>query len=272
MPQQGSRAMVLASVALPPAQPARCGGQAIRGRGQTVRGESQPARGRPRGVGRGGRAQPHFYTFLARLEAKSSNVVITEIIPFCHRYSSVLFDPGSTYSYVSSYFASYLIVPRDSLSASVYVSTLVGYAIVVDRIYRSCVGTIRSLETNVYLLFLDMVDFDVILGMDWLLPYHAILDCHIKMVTLSISRFPLLERRGTPRHSTSRVISYVKARRMVENGCLAYLAYIHDSSPEVPSMDSVLVVREFPEVFLVDLPGIPPDKDIDFFIDLARGT
>ncbi|XP_070045852.1 uncharacterized protein [Nicotiana tomentosiformis] len=165
----------------------------------------------------------------------------------CHIDASVLFDSGSTYSYVSSYFASYLVVPRDSLSAQVYVSTPVGDSIVEDRVYRCCVITIGSLETSVDLLRLYMVDFDVILFMDWMLPYHAILDCHAKMATFAMRGLPRLEWRGTPGQSSSMVISYVKARRMVGNGCLAYLAYVHISSAEVPSMDSVPVVREFPE-------------------------
>ncbi|XP_070039562.1 uncharacterized protein [Nicotiana tomentosiformis] len=145
------------------------------------------------------------------------------------------------------------VVPRISLSAPVYVSTPVGGAIIVDRVYCSCVVTIGSLETRDRLL-LDKVDFDVILGIDWLSPYHAILDCHAKTVTLALPRLPLLERRGTPGHSTNRVISYVKARHMVEKECLVYLAYIHDSSAEVPFMDSVPVIHEFPEVFFADLP------------------
>ncbi|XP_070037244.1 uncharacterized protein [Nicotiana tomentosiformis] len=152
---QGSRAMVLAPVAEPPAQPARGRGQAARGRGQTVR---------------------------------SGGIVLV-----CSRDASVLFDPGSTYSYVSSYFASYLVVPRDSLSAPVYVSMPVGDDIVVDRVYRSCVVTIGSLETRVDLLLLNMIDFDVILGMDWLSPYHAILYYHTKMMTLALQGLPLLE-------------------------------------------------------------------------------
>lgn len=67
---------------------------------------------------------------------------------------------------MSSYFASYLVMSRDSLSAPVYVSTPVGDTIIIDRVYRSCVVTIGSLETRVDLLLLDMVDFIVILGMD----------------------------------------------------------------------------------------------------------
>ncbi|XP_070034630.1 uncharacterized protein [Nicotiana tomentosiformis] len=117
-----------------------------------------------------------------------------------------------------------------------------------------------------------MVDFDVIFGMDWLPPYHAILDCHAKTVTLAMPRLSRLEWRGTLGHSTSKIISYVKARRMVEKGCLTYLAHICDPSAEAPSLDLVPVVREFPKVLPADLPGIPPDRDIDFCIDWAPRT
>ncbi|XP_070029922.1 uncharacterized protein [Nicotiana sylvestris] len=148
----------------------------------------------------------------------------------------------------------------------------VGDSIVVDRVYRSCMVVIGSFETSVDLLLLDMVDFDIILGMDWLSPYYAILDCHAKTVTLALPGLPHLEWRGTPSHSTSKVISYMKAQRMVDKRCLAYLAYVRDSSDEVSSMDSVPVVHEFLEVFLVDLPGMPLGRDIDFCIDLAQST
>ncbi|XP_070019809.1 uncharacterized protein [Nicotiana sylvestris] len=117
-----------------------------------------------------------------------------------------------------------------------------------------------------------MVDFDVILGMGWFSPYHAILECHAKTVTLAMQRLPRLEWRRTHGHSIGRCISYVKAQNMVEKGCLAYLAYIHDPSAEVPSMDSVSVVCKFPEVFPIDLPGMPPDWDIDLSINLDWGT
>ncbi|XP_070019871.1 uncharacterized protein [Nicotiana sylvestris] len=263
----------------PPAQPARGKGQGARGRGQPARGRGQDFRGggqliggHPRDIVQGGGAQPQCYAFPAKPEPESSAVVIAGTVSICSRDASVLFDLGSTYSYVSSYFASYLVMPRDSLSAPVYISTSVGYSIVVDRVYRSYVIVIRGLETRVDLLLLDMVDFDVILGMDWLSRYHAILDCDAKTVTLALPGLPRLEWRGTPGQSTSRVISYVKARRMIEKGCLAVLAYVRDSSAEVPSMDFVPIVREFLEVLPADLPGMPPDRDIEFYIDLAPVT
>ncbi|XP_070057880.1 uncharacterized protein [Nicotiana tomentosiformis] len=63
-----------------------------------------------------------------------------------------------------------------------------------------------------------------------------------------------------------------QAQRMVEKGCDAYLAYVRDVSVDTPIVESILVVRDFHDVFPVDLSGMPPDRDIDFGIDLLPGT
>ncbi|XP_070034885.1 uncharacterized protein [Nicotiana tomentosiformis] len=150
------------------------------------RGGEQVGRGRPRGGGQSGRAPARFYAFPAILDAVASDGVITSIFSICDRDASVLFDPGSTYSYLSSLFAHFLGIPRESLGTHVYVSTPIGNYVVVDHIYRSCTVTFYCYETREDLLLLDMTDFEIILGMNWLSPYHVILDCHAKIVTLVI--------------------------------------------------------------------------------------
>ncbi|XP_070045427.1 uncharacterized protein [Nicotiana tomentosiformis] len=182
--------MISASIASPPARPARGGGQVAQGRGQSVRCGGQSVRRLPMGREQVGGAQPHCYAFPARPKAESYDIVIIGIISVYHRDASVLFDPGSTYSYMSSYLASHLSMPRTALDVPVLMSTLVGDSIVVDQVYRSCINTINGFDTVVDLLLLNMVDFEVILGMDWLSPYHAILDCHDKTVTLAMTRLP----------------------------------------------------------------------------------
>ena len=59
---------------------------------------------------------------------------------------------------------------------------------------------------------------------------------------------------------------------MIGKGCLSYLAFMSDVSAETPNIDSVPVVRDFPDVFPADLPGMPPNKDIDFGIDMVLDT
>ncbi|XP_070045349.1 uncharacterized protein [Nicotiana tomentosiformis] len=165
--------MVATLSAAPPAQPAKGGGRV--------------GKGLPR---RGGQAR--FHAFPGIMEAAASDAVITGVVPICHRGASVLLDSGSTYSYVSSYFALYLEISLDSLSFHVYVSTHVGDSIIVECVYRSRLVVIGGFETRVDLLLLCIIDFDVILGMDQLSPYHVILDCHAKTMTLAMPGLPRL--------------------------------------------------------------------------------
>ncbi|XP_070049541.1 uncharacterized protein [Nicotiana tomentosiformis] len=183
----------------------------------------------------------------------ASDVVITCTVSVCHREASILFDPGSTYLYVSSYFAHYLDLPSESLVSPVCVSIPLGDIITVDHVNRSCVVTIEKLETRVDLLLLSMVDFDVILGMDLLSPCYAILNSRIKTVMLAMPGLPKVEWRGSLDYVPNRVISYLKTQRMVGNGCLSYLAFVRDVDTYTPFIDSVPVVRDFSDVFPADL-------------------
>ena len=138
--------------------------------------------------------------------------------------------------------------------------------------YRSCLVSLAWYDTWVDLIILGMVDFDVIFGMDWLSPYNVVLDCNAKTVTLAMPGIPRIEWKSASGSNPSKVISFIRAQKLVERGCLSYLAFIRDTSVEPPSMDSVPVVHEFLDVFPSDLPGVPPNRDIDFAIDLEPGT
>ena len=152
------------------------------------------------------------------------------------------------------------------------VSTPVGESVIVEKVYRSCLVTFMGSNTHVDLVILEMVDFDVILGMTWLSPNFAILDCNAKTVTLAkLEKDPLVWE-GDYTSTPVRIISFLHAKKMVRKGCLAFLAHLRDDTTQVPSIESVSVVREFLDVFPADLPGMPPDRDIYFCIDLEPGT
>ena len=73
---------------------------------------------------------------------------------------------------------------------------------------------------------------------------------------------------STPIH----IISFLNAKRLVSKGYLAFLEHLRDDTSQVPSIESVSIVREFLDVFHADLPSMPPDRDIHFCIDLDPGT
>lgn len=82
---------------------------------------------------------------------------------------------------MSTYIASSLDMLCESLYLHVHVSTLVGDSIVE---YRLCVVTLMRYDAQTNLKVLNMIDFDAILEMNWLFPYHAILNCHNSFPTL----------------------------------------------------------------------------------------
>lgn len=108
--------------------------------------------------------------------------------------------------------------------------------------------------------------------MYWLSSYHDILDCYAKTIRLAMPGRPRIEWIGLRGSYPSKVISYTQAQKLIDIGCLAYFAFIRDTIVEARSMDSILMVCEFSNVFSIDLPRVSPDKDIDFDINLKSGT
>ncbi|KAH0679995.1 hypothetical protein KY290_022105 [Solanum tuberosum] len=147
------------------------------------------------------------------------------------------------------------------------VSTLVGEYILAERVYRDCVITINHKDTMADLVELDMVDFDVILGIDWLHACYASMDCKTRVVKFQIPNEPVIEWSSSSIVPKGRFISYLKARKLVSKGCIYHLVRV-----EVPPIQSVPILREFPEVFPDDLPGVPPEREVDFGIDIIPDT
>ena len=80
--------------------------------------------------------------------------------------------------------------------------------------------------------------------------------------------FPELEFVGDCRILPTCVILAFEAKRLLHKGCEAYLAHVVDMSTPDVTLGSVLVVWEFLDVFLEDLPRLPPDWELEFGIEL----
>lgn len=141
-----------------------------------------------RASGREGGRQGHIYASPAKVEAKTSDNMITGTILLFQQATLGLFDLGSTYSYVSVDFAPHLAINLELLEVSLNVSAHIVDSLVANQVCRSCVTTIQGHNTWDNFIMLDMLDLDVILGVDWLSPYYVVLDYYA--VTLACLVFP----------------------------------------------------------------------------------
>ena len=152
------------------------------------------------------------------------------------------------------------------------VSLLAGDPLFSFSVVRDSRVLIGGQEFPADLVALDMRDFDVVLGMDWLSHHRATLDCYKKEIKFHRPGKLEVKFRGIRRELSSNIISAMAAQRMLRKGCQGYLAYVVETGKEGTMVDEIPVVREFPDVFPDDIPGLPPDREVEFTIDLIPGT
>ncbi|XP_070011163.1 uncharacterized protein [Nicotiana sylvestris] len=181
-------------------------------------------------------------------------------------------DPGSTLSYISLFVASKWDIEPELLHKSFEVSTPMGESVVVRWVYRSCDVKIHDRHMLADLHELEMVDFDIIMCMDWLSSCYANIDCWTKIVRFNFPSKTIIEWKGDVAAPKGKFISYLKARRMILKGYIYHLVRVHDMEVKSPTLQLVLVVNEFPDVFPDELPGLPPEREINFAIDMLLDT
>ena len=193
-------------------------------------------------------------------------IVSTLRINFFEAY--VLFDPGLTHSYVSSFFAPHFGELRMLLNPLFWVSTPTERTLLIQSVFKSLVINVCGIETLADLMLLPIVDFDVTLGMDWLASCHATVDCHDKVVKFEVSSEPFLVFRGDRCLTSAALITSLVALRLMGKGNIGFLTLVQNVEAEVPKLDQVPVVREFPDVFPTELPRMPLEREIEFCVDL----
>ncbi|XP_024964387.1 uncharacterized protein LOC112504674 [Cynara cardunculus var. scolymus] len=153
-----------------------------------------------------------------------------------------------------------------------YVDTADGTSMLADKVYKDCVLQLDEHEFFVDLVPMDIHSFDIIIGMDWLAKNRAYILCFQCIIHIP-NDVDYLYVYDEKRKGDVKLISTLKARRHLSKGCSSYLAYIFYASKEVKkTVSDVPVVCEFPDVFPQDLPGLPPDRQVEFQIDLIPGA
>jgi hypothetical protein len=110
--------------------------------------------------------------------------------------------------------------------------------------------TIRGADFLANLIVLDSKGIDIILGMDWLRKYDGVILCAKRAIRLTKEDCTILEFNAAIQADQFSLLNKVQRT----------------------SLNEIRVVQEYPDVFPEDLPGMLPDRDIEFIIELLPGT
>ncbi|XP_024995867.1 uncharacterized protein LOC112529020 [Cynara cardunculus var. scolymus] len=183
-------------------------------------------------------------------EAREEPELVTGIFFVNSHPARILFDSGSTYSLMSYAFVRFLESVPVLLDRPFSVDTASGTPLVADRVFKDCTLVLEDQNFSVDLILMDIRGFDVVIVSegDYIYVYRE---------------------KGV---GDIKVISVLKARRYSSKGCTSFMAYALDATKERNKLaKDVPVVCEFQDVFPDDLPGLPPDRQVEFRIDLVPG-
>jgi hypothetical protein len=186
-------------------------------------------------------------------EAQEAPDVVIGIFFINDTSTVVLFDFRALHSFISAAYVGKHNLPLALLKCQMIVSSPRG-----DMLARQLCPKvnlkIRGVDFVANLIVLESKGIDVILGIDWF-KHKVFIDCAKKSIKLTTPDGKELEFVAEPVVTAKGVANHAKVNQLDAS-----------QGPEV------LVVSKFPDVFPEELPGMPPDQDIEFVIELMPGT
>jgi hypothetical protein len=161
----------------------------------------------------------------------------------------ILFDSGASHDFISSTCAKKAMLSMVAAEAPYVISTP-GGRVDVDRIVCKDPLELAGRMFSTDLILLKGQCLDVILGMSWMKLHRAVLDIAGRLVHLD-----------SPMYGKVILHLHVVSRIKASLHCVVEL-----------KLEDIHVVREFPDVFPDDLPGMPPERAIEFKIELQPST
>ncbi|GKC45052.1 putative reverse transcriptase domain-containing protein, partial [Tanacetum coccineum] len=161
-------------------------------------------------------------------------------------------DPKVPISFISTEFAPLLDVRPSIVNPGYVIVVADGKKVEVDRIICDCKLELESSLFSINLIPLGHGSFDVIMGMDWLSQHKAVIVCHEKVVEIPVEDGRILRVHG------EQAVGITKA--------------LKSAKEDEPRLSNISVVHEFEDVFPEDFSGFPPQRQVEFCIDLVPGA
>ena len=180
----------------------------------------------------------------------------------------VLFDSGATHSFIANKNVTKLSKETKRVEKGFIIGTPLGETVETNVVFKGVGVNINGYELEADLIPLELSNFDIILGMNWFGKNKARLDCFTKTVTFQGAKGEIMVFKGEGISNFTNLISVMVARKLLKKGCLAYLAYVINSKKRKIGLFDIPIVRKFPNIFPEELPGLPPEKEVEVTIDI----
>nr|GEW18189.1 hypothetical protein [Tanacetum cinerariifolium] len=184
----------------------------------------------------------------------------------------VLYDLGASVSFVFFKFSKNLPTLPNKLPFPLEVEIAGNEIVVVSKVYRDVEIEIDDNVFRIDLIPIVFGAFDIVICMDCLDRDNVNFLCSQKLVRVVNPLGQEIIIYGDKRKGKFKLCFMTKARKYLSHGCQAFMAHVIDTRCEKKSVKDVPVVNEFLNVFPEAFSGIPPERQVEFRIDLISGA
>ena len=117
---------------------------------------------------------------------------------------------------------------------------------------------------------LPLGSYDMIIWMDWLEQHKAVLDCYTKVLIYKDNLGTTRTTQGIPKLVSVRQVLAMQLKKCIRKGSQVYAIQVMNllEKEDNPNLEDFVVLREFRDGFVDEIPELPPRREIDFSIDL----
>nr|GEX27357.1 putative reverse transcriptase domain-containing protein [Tanacetum cinerariifolium] len=164
---------------------------------------------------------------------------------------------GFDRSFVNTRFSSMHDIDPVKIDTSYEVELVNKRVVSTNTVLKCCTLKLVNHIFEIDLMLIELGTFDVIIGMDWLVKHDAVIDYDEKVDRIPYGNKTLIVEsdKGMSRLKGK---SCNKACKYVERGCHLFLAHVTKKKSKEKRLEDMHVIRDFPEVFPDDFPGLPP--------------
>nr|ABD28293.1 RNA-directed DNA polymerase (Reverse transcriptase); Zinc finger, CCHC-type; Peptidase aspartic, active site; Retrotransposon gag protein [Medicago truncatula] len=173
-----------------------------------------------------------------------------------------IIDTGATHCFIAFDCVSALGLDLSDMNGEMVVETPAKGSVTTSLVCLKCPLSMFGRDFEMDLVCLPLSGMDVILGMNWLEYNHVLINCFSKSVHFS----------SVEEESGAEFLSTKQLKQLERDGILMFSLMATLSIENQAVIDRLPVVCEFPEVFPDEIPDVPPEREVEFSIDLVPGT
>jgi hypothetical protein len=170
-----------------------------------------------------------------------------------------IIDTGATHCFIAVECASKLGLAMSNMNGEMVIETPAKGSMTTSLVCLRCPLYMFGRDFEIDLVCLPLSGMDVILGMNWLEYNHVHINCFSKSVYFS----------SAEEESGAEFLTTKQLKQLERDGILMFSLMASLSVENQAVIDKLQVVCDFPEVFLDEIPDVPPEREVEFSIDLV---